>query len=280
MASVGENVAMSITCASRPVRLSPQPSASTAVNSGSSVAHSEPNAIASTTAAAMKPMNSLGPPPGCCVACWMPAAAELHVEAVAARVLGGGDQLVVGGLRHVRDRLLAVHVHVGERDRLVLGDLPRGRALRERAVDPFDVRALGDRLERLLDPRLDGRVGDIVGREHDLIGVGRLGVEVVGEEVQRRRGLRARQRERVRVARARAGVEPAEREQRDDPDGEDDELVAETPAREGPHRRNTIGGDVLMARKPTSRAVRGTRCSGGSAAAAGSRRGAGAGSGA
>ena len=72
MASVGANVAMSNTCASRPFRLSPHPSASTAVNSGSSVAHSEPKAIASTTAAAMKPMNSLGPPPGCCVACWMP----------------------------------------------------------------------------------------------------------------------------------------------------------------------------------------------------------------
>ena len=63
---------MSITCASRPVRLRPHPSASTAVKSGSSVAHSEPKAIASTTAAARKPMNSLGPPPGCCVACWMP----------------------------------------------------------------------------------------------------------------------------------------------------------------------------------------------------------------
>src|SRR3954468_15209514 len=64
---------MPITCASSPVRLSPQPRASTAVNSGSSVAHSEPKAIARTTAAAMKPMNSLGPPPGCCVACWIPA---------------------------------------------------------------------------------------------------------------------------------------------------------------------------------------------------------------
>ena len=63
---------MSITCASSPVRLSPQPSASTAVNSGSSVAHSDPNAIASTKAAAMKPMNSLGPPPGCWLACWIP----------------------------------------------------------------------------------------------------------------------------------------------------------------------------------------------------------------
>ena len=72
VASVGENVAMSITWASRPVRLSPQPSASTAVSSGSSVAHSEPKAIASTIAAAMKPMNSLGPPPWRWVACWIP----------------------------------------------------------------------------------------------------------------------------------------------------------------------------------------------------------------
>ena len=69
---MGANVAMSIAWASRPVRLRPHPSASTALISGSSVAHSEPNAIASTIAAAMKPMNSLGPPPGCCVACWMP----------------------------------------------------------------------------------------------------------------------------------------------------------------------------------------------------------------
>src|SRR3954451_20316964 len=51
VASVGENVAMSITCARRPVSARPQPSASTAVNSGSSVAPSEPKAIASTTAA-------------------------------------------------------------------------------------------------------------------------------------------------------------------------------------------------------------------------------------
>ncbi len=72
VASVGEKVAMSMTCASRPVRLRPQPRARTAVKSGSSVAHSEPKAIASTNAAAMKPMNSLGPPPCCCVACWMP----------------------------------------------------------------------------------------------------------------------------------------------------------------------------------------------------------------
>ena len=57
--------------------------------------------------------------------------------------------------------------------------------------------------ERLLDPRLGRRVVDVVGREHHLVGVGRLGVEVVGEQVQRRRGLRARQRERVGVARSR-----------------------------------------------------------------------------
>ena len=72
VARVGEKVAMLIAWASRPVMLSPHPRASTAVKSGSSVAHSEPNAIASTNAAAMKPMNSLGPPPGCWVACWMP----------------------------------------------------------------------------------------------------------------------------------------------------------------------------------------------------------------
>ena len=163
MASIGANVAMSIAWASRPVRLRPQPSASTAVNSGSSVAHSEPNAIASTIAAAMKPMNSLGPPPCCWRGLLDPAAAELDLQPVAARGLGGGDQLVVGGLRHVGDRLLAVHVHVGERDRAVLGDLPRGGALRERAVDALDVRALGDRVERLLDPRLGRRVVDVVG---------------------------------------------------------------------------------------------------------------------
>ena len=72
MASVGANVAMSIAWASRPMRLRPHPSASTAVISGSSVAHSEPNAIASTTAAARNPMNSLGPPPCCWPACWIP----------------------------------------------------------------------------------------------------------------------------------------------------------------------------------------------------------------
>ena len=49
----------------------PQPSDRTAVISGSSVDHSEPKAMASTTAAARKPMNSLGPPPDCW-ACWMP----------------------------------------------------------------------------------------------------------------------------------------------------------------------------------------------------------------
>ena len=54
------------------MRLMPQPSASTAVNRGSTVAHSEPKAIASTMAAAMKPMNSLGPPPCACCDCWMP----------------------------------------------------------------------------------------------------------------------------------------------------------------------------------------------------------------
>src|SRR4051794_23942921 len=54
------------------MRLMPTPSAIAAVNSGSTVAHSEPNAIASTIAAAMKPMNSLGPPPWSWFACWMP----------------------------------------------------------------------------------------------------------------------------------------------------------------------------------------------------------------
>ena len=72
VASVGENVAMLMAWASRPVRPRPQPSASTAVKSGSSVAHSEPKASASTMPAAMNPMNSLGPPPGCWVACWIP----------------------------------------------------------------------------------------------------------------------------------------------------------------------------------------------------------------
>ena len=73
VARIGANVAMLMACASRPIRLRPQPSASAAVNSGSSVAHSEPKAIASTIAAAMKPMNSLGPPPWFWLACWMPA---------------------------------------------------------------------------------------------------------------------------------------------------------------------------------------------------------------
>ena len=80
----------------------------------------------------------------------------------------------------------------------------------------------GDRGERLLDPRLGRGIGDVVGGEHHLVGVRRLGVEVVGEQVQRRRGLRARQRERVGVAGAGAGAEAAEDEQRDHPDREDD----------------------------------------------------------
>ena len=63
MARIGAKVAILIACAIRPMRLMPTPSAIAAVNSGSTVAHSEPNAIASTIAAAMKPMNSLGPPP-------------------------------------------------------------------------------------------------------------------------------------------------------------------------------------------------------------------------
>ena len=69
-----------------------------------------------------------------------PVAAQLHLESVAARVLGGGDQLVVGGLGDVGDRLLAVHVHGRERDPAVLGDLALCGALGERAVDPLDVR--------------------------------------------------------------------------------------------------------------------------------------------
>ena len=71
VASVGEKVAMSIAWASRPVAARPQPSARTAQISGSSVAHREPKAIASTIAAATNPISSLEPP-RCCVACWIP----------------------------------------------------------------------------------------------------------------------------------------------------------------------------------------------------------------
>jgi hypothetical protein len=188
-----------------------------------------------------------------------PATAELHLQAVAARGLSGVDQLVVGGLRDVGDRLLAVHVHVGERDRAVFGDLARGRALSERAVDALDMRPLGDRVERLLDPRLDRRIVDVVGGEHHLVGVGRLGVEVVRQQVQRGRGLRPRQRERVRVARSGTGAEAAEDHQRHDPDGEHDELAAEAPTSERSHRPDRLRGDhtrrrlaIFISARPSS----------------------------
>ena len=77
-----------------------------------------------------------------------PAAAQLHLESVAARVLGGGDQLVVGGLGDVGDRLLAVHVDGRERDPAVLGDLapaaPSANGLSTRST----CGSLGDRLQR------------------------------------------------------------------------------------------------------------------------------------
>src|SRR3954454_13204944 len=136
VASVGENVAMSITCASSPVIVSPQPSESTAVNSGSSVAQREAKAIANPTARGDKADELARPATRLLGGLLDPGAAELDLKAAAAPGLGGGDELVVGGLGDVGDRLLAVHVHVGERDRLVLGDLTRGGALRERAVDP------------------------------------------------------------------------------------------------------------------------------------------------
>src|SRR4029079_8380352 len=59
--------------------------------------------------------------------------------------------------------------------------------------------------------------------------------------VQRRRGLGPGERERVRVAGPGVRVEAADHDQGGDPDGEDDELVGEAPAREGSHRRDTIG---------------------------------------
>ena len=146
------------------------------------------------------------------------AAAELDLQPVAARVLRGRDQLVVGRLRDVGDRLLAVHVDVGERDRPVLGDLLRGRALGERAVDALDVRAVGDLLERLLDPRAGRRTGTSSAANTTwFVSVDSV-LKLSVQQGQRRRRLRARQRERVRVAGAGAGAEAAERRQGDDPD--------------------------------------------------------------
>ena len=145
VASVGANVAMSITCASRPVRLSPQPSASTAREQRQQRRPQRAEGDREHDRGGDEADELARPAARLLRGLLDPAAAELDLQPVAARVLGGGDQLVVGGLRHVGDRLLAVHVHVGERDRAVLGDLPRGGALRERAVDALDVRALGDR---------------------------------------------------------------------------------------------------------------------------------------
>jgi hypothetical protein len=219
---------MSIACASRPVRLRPQPSPQRAERDRQhDGGGDEADELARPAALALRRLLD-------------PAAAQLHLQPVAARVLGGGYQLVVGGLGDVGDRLLAVHVHVRERDRAVLGDLLRRGALGERAVDALDVRALGDLGQRLLDPRLDRRVVHVLGREHHLVGVGGLGLEVVLEQVERGRGLGAGERELVRVARSRAGAETPEHEQGHDPDGEDDELVAEAPARERSHRRDKL----------------------------------------
>ena len=229
VASVGEKVAMSIAWASRPVAARPQPSARTAQISGSSVAHREPKAIASTIAAAMKPI-SFARAALLLRGLLDPVAAQLHLESVAARVLGGGDQLVVGGLGDVGDRLLAVHVHGRERDPAVLGDLALS-ALGERAVDPLDVRELGDPVQRAFDPRLDGRVGDVLGGEHHLVGVCGLGVEVLVEQIQGGGGLRSRQRERVRVARPGFDAQPTQHHQRQHPGRQDPEAVGEAPTR-------------------------------------------------
>jgi hypothetical protein len=180
------------------------------------------------------------------------ASGELDLQPVAARRLGGRDELVVGRLGNVGDRLRAVHVHVGERDRAVPRDLPRGRLRRERAVDALDVRDAGDPRERPLDPRVDPRIGDVPRGEDHLVRVGRLGLEVVGEEVQGRRRLGPGQGERVRVARARARVQAAHGDERGDPDGEDYELVGEARARKRSHRRDTIGGERGLALPMTS----------------------------
>ena len=230
VASVGEKVAMSIAWASRPVAARPQPSARTAQISGSSVAHREPKAIASTIAAATNPI-SFARAALLLRGLLDPVAAQLHLESVAARVLGGGDQLVVGGLGDVGDRLLAVHVHGRERDPAVLGDLALCGPLGERAVDPFDVRELGDPVQRAFDPRMDGRVGDVLGGEHHLVGVRGLGVEVLVEQIQGGGGLRSRQRERVRVARPGFDAQAAQHHEGQHPGRQDPEAMGEAPAR-------------------------------------------------
>src|SRR3954454_10886208 len=71
-ASVGANVAMLITPASRLAADRPAASANSAVKIGSSIANSEPNAMNSTIAANTIAISSLAPPPSCCWDCWMP----------------------------------------------------------------------------------------------------------------------------------------------------------------------------------------------------------------
>jgi hypothetical protein len=127
-------------------------------------------------------------------------------------------------------------VHDREGDLAVLGDLALRGTLGERAVDPFDVRDLGDPIQRAFDPRLGGRVGDVLGGEHHLVGVGGLGVEVLGEQIEGGGGLRSGQREGVRVARPGFDAQPTEHQQGQHPGRQDPEAVREAPARERSHR--------------------------------------------
>ena len=212
------------------------PSASTAVNSGSSVAHSEPKAIASTIAAAMKPMNSLGPPP------WLlrwPAGSRSRPARPAAR-------------RRARPRRSRSACRTPTCGTSAIGCSPSMCTLANATVPSLEICRAAAPFANGLSTRstcgpsailssvcsirafVAGSLTSSAANTTWFVSVDSL-LKLSVRRLQRRRGLGAGQRERVGVARAGAGAEAAEHEQGDQPGGEDTELVAEAPAGESCH---------------------------------------------
>ena len=202
----GQRAARTSRCRSRAraarSRLRPVPSASTAVSSGSSIANSEPNASSEHDRRGDE-ADQLARPAARLLGGLLDArAAELDLQAVAARVLGGVDQ-------RSRRRTSARRRSAARRPCARWRTRPcrprrSGAARRgERAVDAVDVRPLGDRVERLVDLRLvAGSVTSSAAKTTWLVSVASV-LKLSSSRFRARRRLGPRQRERVRVARIR-----------------------------------------------------------------------------
>ena len=243
-ASIGAKLAMSKMWVPRVTRPMPTPSANRAVRIGRPIATTEPKVRSRTTIAAARSDREGGVPAFFLGRFLDQLTAELDLQAVARRCLGGGDdffrlgfvELVVGD----------VELHRGVSDLAVLAD--RARAFGVRALHFADVRELRDLGEDAFHLRLDRFRGDPCRcLEDDRRALARLLGEAVFEQVKRFHRVGGGQVEFFGEFGTRRAGEDPDPNQGHDPADDHGLAVAGGPGGEASHRashRSELGGST------------------------------------